>query len=89
MPVRLRRPRLAVSALEHRDLPSTVYAGFNDALGINADATPNSPYTLNATLDGAGVGESGWAGPWVETTGADSLATVQTTNVFEGDGAIR
>ncbi len=34
-------------------------AGFNDALGINSNPTPNSPYTLGGAVAGAGGGESG------------------------------
>ena len=88
MPVFRRRPRLAIARLEDRTVPSVVAAGFNDALGINADATPNSPYTLGAPFNGTGGSESGWAGNWVETTGAPALATIQTSNTFEGDGAL-
>ncbi len=59
-------------------------AGFNDADGLNSDAVPGSPYALDTGLSGQGGGEAGWFAPWT----ADSNSTVQTTNVFEGDGAL-
>jgi hypothetical protein len=61
-------------------------AGFNDATGINSNPTPNSPYTLNGSILGAGVGELGWAGPWF---GIGGDTNVQTSTVFEGDGALQ
>lgn len=61
-------------------------AGFNDASGINSNPTPNSPYTLGGSVTGAGIGEPGWAGPWVDVVGN---GTVQTSTVFEGDGALQ
>ncbi|HTM55127.1 MAG TPA: PEP-CTERM sorting domain-containing protein [Pirellulales bacterium] len=61
-------------------------AGFNDATGINSNPTPNSPYTLGGSVTGAGIGEPGWAAPWYNTLGT---ATVQTSTVFEGDGALQ
>src|SRR5262249_49054429 len=57
-------------------------AGFNDASGINSNGTPNSPYTIGGPVAGAGVGEPGWAGPWIGS------GTVQSTTTFEGDGAV-
>ena len=68
--------------------PSGVQAGFNDAEGINADATANSPYAINGNLNGSGAGEPGWATTWYQTSGADSLAVIQHTNTDEGDGAL-
>lgn len=62
--------------------------GFNDALGINSDATPNSPYQLNATVDGQGAGEAGWSGTWSVTSGPMTNSTVQNAVTFEGDGAL-
>ena len=84
MPAFRRRTRLAFTSLEDRNVPSTVEAGFNDALGINADATPNSPYTLGGDVIGAGIGEPGWTGPWQ----VSGQCVVETSNVFEGDGAM-
>lgn len=64
-------------------------AGFNDATGINSNPAPNSPYTLGGSVLGAGIGEPGWAGPWFALPGLGGSATVQTTTVFEGDGALQ
>src|SRR5438094_8638255 len=86
MPAFRRRTRLAVTLLEDRTVPSMVQAGFNDALGINADATSNSPYTLGGDVNGTGVGEPGWTGPWQVGGGAQCVA--DTSNVFEGDGSM-
>jgi hypothetical protein len=61
-------------------------AGFNDASGINSNPTPNSPYTLGGSVVGAGINEPGWAGPWYNTLGS---AAVQSSTVFEGDGALQ
>ena len=38
--------------------------GFNDALGINADGTPDSPYEDGATIIGRGGAEPGWSAAW-------------------------
>jgi Ca2+-binding RTX toxin-like protein len=70
-------------------LPAPVSAGFNDAEGINADATANSPYAINANLMGSGIGEPGWSGGWNQPAGSPNNATVQSTIKFEGDGAMR
>ena len=59
--------------------------GFNDASGINGNATSNSPYSLGS-LNGGGAGESGWLAPW---SGSPTLTTVQNSVVFEGDQALR
>src|SRR5262245_61274892 len=86
MPALRHRTRLAFTPLEDRTVPSMVEAGFNDALGINADGTPNSPYTLGGNLNGTGASETGWTGPWVVGGGAQCV--VDTSNVFEGDGSM-
>jgi Ca2+-binding RTX toxin-like protein len=85
MPALRHRTRLAITRLEDRTVPSMVEAGFNDSLGINADSTPNSPYTLGDNPNGSGVGEPGWAGPW---TTIAYQQVIETSNVFEGDGAM-
>lgn len=66
-----------------------VESGFNDATGLNANPTPDSPYQIGGTAGGQGAGEFGWSGPWVQTTGAAGLAVIQADAVFEGDGALR
>jgi hypothetical protein len=58
-------------------------AGFNDASGLQSDVTPNSPYTIGGPVAGAGIGEPGWAGPWVGS------GTVQSATTLEGDGAVQ
>jgi hypothetical protein len=64
--------------------------GFNDASGINSDGTANTPYTLGAQLHGNGAVETGWAGAWNQTTTVSATrGSVNTTTVFEGDGAAR
>jgi hypothetical protein len=67
-------------------------AGFNDASGMNSDATPNSPYTLGQTVAGRGLGEPGWAGGWVVQNGGaqggDPYAIVQNSAAIEGDGGL-
>ena len=84
---RTRRPLLALTALECRTVPTA--AGFNDAAGINADPTADSPYKLNDTVVGRGTGEPGWAEPWLRGVGFDGSALVQSAVTFEGDGALR
>jgi hypothetical protein len=64
--------------------------GFNDAAGINADGAATSPYTLNSQLHGNGTVESGWTGAWTQTTTVSATrGAVNTSTVFEGDGAAR
>lgn len=65
------------------DAAPIAQAGFNDAAGINANATPNSPYTLGGPVNGAGLGEPGWSTNWF------GGGTVQTSTMFEGDGAVQ
>lgn len=67
---------------------SLLQAGFNDAAGINSDGDPDSPYTIGSFLAGQGVGEPGWATPWIRDHGDASLMAVQDEVVFEGDGAL-
>jgi predicted Zn finger-like uncharacterized protein len=59
-------------------------SGFNDARGLNADPTPNSPFPLNGAPGQPGFGEQGWLGGWY---GANQ-ARFQTAVVQEGDGAL-
>jgi hypothetical protein len=68
-------------------------SGFNDALGVNSNTSPNSPFTLGATVKGAGVGEPGWGtNNWVVSldggAGGDSNALADSAVVHEGDGAL-
>jgi len=65
------------------DAAFVTQAGFNDATGINSNPTANSPYQLGATVSGKGNGEPGWAGPW------NGNGMVQSSTVFEGDGALQ
>jgi hypothetical protein len=44
--------------------------GFNDATGVNADATPGSPYQIGATVHNRGSVEPGWSHTWVVKYGA-------------------
>jgi hypothetical protein len=62
-----------------------IQSGFNDVTGINGDGIANNiPFNIHdAPLDGQGAAEPGWAGPW-RVSGS---AVVQSTTVFEGDGA--
>lgn len=77
--------------LEAGDLggPPLLRAGFNDAAGINADASPDSPYQIGAVLSGQGEGEPGWAAAWGQSHGAPASMQVQSEIVYEGDGALR
>ncbi len=59
-------------------------AGFNDAAGLEADPLDNSPYQLQAAVNGRGGGETGWAAPW--STGQPNQ--VRGESVVEGDGAV-
>lgn len=63
-------------------------AGFNDAVGINSNATIDSPYALDQTVFGQGLGEAGWDGGWLGVNGPDDERLVQGDVVFEGDGAL-
>ena len=62
----------------------TAVAGFNDAVGLCADRTADSPYPLDKTNVMGGGGEPGWASPWFPSPNA----TFQKDVVFEGDGAL-
>jgi hypothetical protein len=66
--------------------------GFNDRSGINADATPGSPYALGQTIAGRGIGEAGWNGTWRVldggAEGGDANAIARTSAAFEGDGGL-
>ncbi|MBI3839046.1 MAG: PEP-CTERM sorting domain-containing protein [Planctomycetia bacterium] len=70
--------------------------GFNDAMGINSNATPNSPYQLSpvdfgaSSVHGHGIGEPGWGGfhaYWI-VGGSVFTATAQSDVTYEGDGAM-
>ena len=65
------------------DAAFVAQAGFNDTAGINSNPLANSPYLLGGSVSGKGIGEPGWAGPW------SGNGTVQTSTVFEGDGALQ
>ena len=84
---RLTAPRL--QSLEARTAPAVFSAGFNDAVGLNANPTADSPYQLNSTVVGKGAGEPGWSTNWIRNTGFDGHAIVQSDVVYEGDGALR
>ena len=62
--------------------------GFNDAVGINSDSTPNSPYKLNDTVNGYGTTEPGWGGSTWSTDPSPAHATTVTTSPYEGDGCM-
>jgi dockerin type I repeat protein len=66
--------------------------GFNDQRGINADASPGSPYTLGKTVAGRGIGEFGWGDTWQVldggALGGDPYAIVRAGAAFEGDGGL-
>lgn len=66
--------------------------GFNDQSGINSNATPGNPYTINQTVDGVSNSEPGWTGPWVALNGGalggGAFAIVKTTSAFEGDAGL-
>lgn len=64
-------------------------SGFNDALGIHANPTPNSPFQIGVTVDGQGVGEPGWDTPWQRLGGFEDRAPVSNEFVYEGDGAVK
>lgn len=81
------RTALGLQALEARTVPTA--AGFNDASGINADSTADSPYKIDDAVVGRGMGEPGWAEAWVLGTGFPGTAHVQSAIKFEGDGALR
>lgn len=63
----------------------TIQSGFNDSTGINSDGAPNSPFTLDSSLQGQGGAEPGWAAPWVVSPGSAEVLSV--SGGFEGDGA--
>lgn len=70
--------------------------GFNDATGINSNATPNSPYQFSpldfgaSSVHGHGIGEPGWGvnTPYWIVGGTVSTATAQSDVTYEGDGAM-
>ncbi|HEX3149567.1 MAG TPA: Ig-like domain-containing protein [Gemmataceae bacterium] len=64
-------------------------AGFNDASGINSDATANSPYQIGSVIGGQGQGEPGWLTNWVQNIGNVGDVVVQSNVVYEGDGALQ
>ncbi len=70
-------------------------AGFNDTVGLNADATPNSPYEIGATALWRGEGEPGWAVGWTVSVGGSSppfgshYGDIRSEVTYEGDGALR
>lgn len=74
-----------------------VETGFNDILGINSTATPNSPYTIDptiaGTIHGRGESEPGWLNNWT-VSGGGAIGGPSTRAVsngdapFEGDGVL-
>lgn len=64
-------------------------SGFNDAIGLNSNPEPDSPFEIGTSLHNEGVGEPGWDLPWQQLGGFDDRVPVQTEWVFEGDAAIR
>jgi hypothetical protein len=64
-------------------------SGFNDQSGINGNATPDSPFQIGVTVDGQGVGEPGWDGPWRRLGGFEDRAPVSSEFVHEGDASTK
>ncbi len=67
--------------------------GFNDAIGVNGNPTPDSPYDLGETIRSRGGGEPGWANTWTLSAGggaggAPSRAVASTSDPFEGDASL-
>jgi DNA-binding beta-propeller fold protein YncE len=81
-------PPPATATAPNKDDPDQLVpfaaSGFNDAKGINSNATPDSPFPLNKTNVAGGKGEPGWADYWP----ANPNARFQKEIVFEGDGAL-
>lgn len=78
-------PRVATSSgVKKPTGPVEVFAGFNDAKGINSDKKKFSPYPLGVLGQQPGQGEPGWAGAWK----VDDKITYQKDVVQEGDGAM-
>jgi len=65
--------------------------GFNDALGINADGTPGSPYLAGGTVVGKGASEPLWGGTtWSWVPGKNNgTAIAQGRVIKEGDLALQ
>jgi hypothetical protein len=67
-------------------------SGFNDAVGMNSDSIPNSPYQFGETIHGRGTSEPDWGGAWrVSDGGCDcgyDLGKAENNPVWEGDGAV-
>jgi hypothetical protein len=88
MPARHRLSAPRLEALEARAVPAVIAAGFNDAAGLNANPTPDSPYKVGDQLVGYGAGEPGWNTTWYHGVGDAFRARVQSDVVYEGDGAV-
>jgi len=82
------RTRLVVSPLEGRTVPTITAAGFNDALGMNANSTGNSPYQIGGDLAAQGAAEPGWAEAWQQRHGTPDGEVIASDVVFEGDGSL-
>ena len=88
MPARHRLTAPRLDALEDRSVPALIVAGFNDAEGLNANPTADSPYKIGDQLVGYGTGEPGWENVWSLGVGDPWRARVQSDVVYEGDGAV-
>jgi hypothetical protein len=66
---------------------SVASSGFNDVTGINGDGILNNrPFDISgASLQGQGIGELGWAGPWQVSN--PGIGFVNNAFTDEGDGA--
>jgi hypothetical protein len=78
-------PRVSRSPKPSEPVEAT--AGFNDAKGINADAQRQSPYPLGVPGVPGGLGEPGWADPWVIGFDKPEKLSFVKDVVQEGDGA--
>jgi hypothetical protein len=76
---------LALTARTHA--ASVASSGFNDVTGINGDGILNNlPFNISgASLQGQGIGEPGWAGPWQLSVAGSGIVNNAVT--YEGDGA--
>jgi len=66
-----------------------VETGFNDASGINANGTANSPYENGTSPEGQGIGEPRWRSTWIDAPNRTGTGVIQSTSIFEGDQALQ